>query len=287
MKDIPVRKIATAQKIENPQGRFSIRSVSDVLKEKDIVHDLHRHDFYFILAIDEGSGTHEIDFKKFEVKNHTVFILRPGQVHQLELSNPSSGYLIEFDATFYKPNETATVERLKKATKRNVCEIAPDQFAKLFYPLTAIFEEFTNRQEGYVDVIKASLDMFFIAYIRQSQGTNDASANSNSYMQERFDELTELLETRISELKAVSQYADLLNLSPYQLNAIAKSLVGKTVSDLINDQILLEAKRYLLATSSQVKDIAYHLGYEDVSYFIRFFKKHTELSPEAFRQKFK
>lgn len=287
MKNIPVRKIATAQKIEVPQGRFSIRAIGDVLNGKDIIHDLHRHDFYFILAVNNGEGVHEIDFTKFGVKDNSLFILRPGQVHQLELKHNSSGYLIEFDATFYKPNETAALERLKKATKHNVCEIVPDQFAKLFYLLTAIFDEFTNRQEGYIDMIKASLDMFFIAYIRQSQGTNDVSANSSPYMQERFDELTELLETRISELKTVSQYADLLNLSPYQLNTIAKSLVGKTVSELINDQILLEAKRYLLATSGQVKDIAYHLGYEDVSYFIRFFKKHTNMSPEVFRQKFK
>ncbi|MBK6938533.1 MAG: AraC family transcriptional regulator [Chitinophagaceae bacterium] len=85
----------------------------------------------------------------------------------------------------------------------------------------------------------------------------------------------------------MSEYASLLNLSPYQLNAIAKQSAGKTVSELINEQIILETKRYLLATSGQVKDIADHLGYEDVSYFIRFFKKQTGYSPEAFRKNFK
>ncbi len=76
----------------------------------------------------------------------------------------------------------------------------------------------------------------------------------------------------------------MMNLSAYQLNEITKVAVGKTPSELINEQIILEAKRYLLATPNQVKDIADHLGYEDVSYFIRFFKKHTGHSPEAFRQ---
>jgi AraC-like DNA-binding protein len=83
----------------------------------------------------------------------------------------------------------------------------------------------------------------------------------------------------------VSFYADLLNLSSYQLNAITKATLGKTCSELINEFIILEAKRTLLATSNQVNQIAYHLGYEDVSYFIRFFKKHTGYSPEAFRLK--
>jgi AraC-like DNA-binding protein len=76
----------------------------------------------------------------------------------------------------------------------------------------------------------------------------------------------------------------LLNLSSYQLNAIAKAAVGKNVSELINDQIILEARRNLLATSNQVKEIADQLGYEDVSYFIRFFRKQTGYSPEAFRK---
>ena len=57
----------------------------------------------------------------------------------------------------------------------------------------------------------------------------------------------------------------MLNLSTYQLNAITKTTLGKTCSDLINEYIILEAKRYLLATSNKVNQIAYHLGYEDVS----------------------
>ncbi|HRI26073.1 MAG TPA: AraC family transcriptional regulator, partial [Ferruginibacter sp.] len=102
----------------------------------------------------------------------------------------------------------------------------------------------------------------------------------------RFEELLRLLETNISSKKNVSDYTALLNLSAYQLNSITKASVGKTVSELINEQIILEAKRYLLATSNQVKDIADQLGYEDPSYFIRFFKKQTGSSPEAFRNNF-
>ena len=97
----------------------------------------------------------------------------------------------------------------------------------------------------------------------------------------------ELLRTNVTTHKQVSQYTDLLNLSTYQLNAITKATVDKPASELINEQIVLEAKRYLLATTDQVKDIADHLGYEDISYFIRFFKKHTGHSPEAFRKNFK
>jgi AraC-like DNA-binding protein len=158
---------------------------------------------------------------------------------------------------------------------------------KLYAALANVFHEFDQKQEGYTEAIKASLDLFFIEYIRQSRDPAKIVTPENSYSQERFEALMYLLEAKITKMKNASQYAELLNLSSYQLNAITKASVGKTVSDLINEQIVLEAKRYLLATTSQVKDIADHLGYEDVSYFIRFFKKHTGHPPEVFRKNFR
>jgi AraC-like DNA-binding protein len=87
----------------------------------------------------------------------------------------------------------------------------------------------------------------------------------------------------VSSKKQVSEYTEILNLSGYQLSSITKNILGKTPSELINEYIILESKRHLLATSDQVNQIAWHLGYEDPSYFIRFFRKHTGYSPDAFR----
>ena len=268
-------------------GRFSIRDVRQLLNGKDLMHDLHKHDFYFILALQEGRGIHEIDFVPYDLHPHSIFLLRPGQVHRLVLKANSTGFLMEFDPMFYQPGNAAEDQRWRKATSKNYCPMESGRFLKLRAILDSIFQEFTERQEGYTDAIKAYLDVFFLEYIRQSQDPKSIAKSESVYTQERFEELTRLLETNIGSMKTVSQYADLLSLSPYQLNAITKASVGKTVSILINEQIILEAKRYLLATSSQIKDVADHLGYEDVSYFIRFFKKHTGHSPEAFRKNFK
>lgn len=79
----------------------------------------------------------------------------------------------------------------------------------------------------------------------------------------------------------------MLSITPYQLNAITKALLHKTGSELINEHIILEAKRMLIGTANQVNQIANMLGYDDPSYFIRYFKKQTGLTPEAFRQNFK
>ena len=58
MKTIPVRQIAPPQREQSNAGRFSIRDVQQVLNGKDLVHDLHKHDFFFVLAMQKGNGIH-------------------------------------------------------------------------------------------------------------------------------------------------------------------------------------------------------------------------------------
>lgn len=194
---------------------------------------------------------------------------------------------MEFDSSFYQTTNTISEQRWKKAASKNYCKVEAARYRKLNNILTNIFDEFSVQSEGYIEAIRANLDLFFIEYARQSENPKKIVKPENGYTQERFEELLRLLETNIGRIKNVSQYAELLSLSPYQLNSITKASVAKTVSDLIDEQIILEAKRYLLATPNQIKEIANHLGYEDPSYFIRFFKKQTGLSPDAFRKNFK
>jgi len=287
VKKIPIRQLTPFRHELPPAEQFKIRRVEDIMGENDLQHDLHRHDFFFILALKKGEGKHEIDFTSYKVQDNCVFFLRPGQVHQLELRAGSNGYLVEFNTEFYHPKDKLSNQRLGKASSKNYCELEMNRFNRLEAILASMFQEFTAREEGFKDIIKSNLDIFFIEFIRQSPNPNAGATTANSYSQGRFEEFMELLDRNIAINKQVSQYTDMMSLSPYQLNEIIKSSVGKTTSELINEQIILEAKRYLLATTNQVKEIADQLGYEDPSYFIRFFKKHTGHSPEAYRHQFK
>ena len=283
MNKIPVRHIKDFFFEEG----LSIRDVSALVAERDLVHELHRHDFYFVLFIKNGKGEHEIDFIKYEVGDFSVFFIRPGQVHQLRLKKGATGYMLQFTPDFYTPNATPSNLVLRKVSSKNHCRLNTERFKKIELLLQTIYQEFTQKQDRYKEVIKATFDILFIELERQSPNPNKISNGVALYSQERLEELQDLLEKNIITKKQVSQYADMLHLTIYQLNAITKETLGKTCSQLINEHILLEAKRHLLATTNQVNQIAYDLGYEDTSYFIRFFRKHTGYSPEAFRQNFK
>lgn len=285
MKSIPVRKIRSSFMEEATPERFNIRRLGDVVGNKDLFHDLHRHNFFFILAVIDGNGTHDIDFSSYPVKSNSIFFIKPGQVHQLELKAGCSGYLLEFNTEFYHPTNKAAIQHLKKASNLNFCQFDKDGFHKLNQILDIIFSEYAEKQEAYQECVKANLDILMILLFRQSRNPVVPPTSKHLYAQDRLEEFFELLETHVTAHKQVSHYTCLMNLSSFQLNEITKSSVGKTSSELINDHIILEAKRHLLATPNLVKEIADQLGYEDVSYFIRFFKKHTGYSPEVYRIK--
>lgn len=285
MKSIPVRQISN--RIKNTASRFSIRSLDIVLNGKPLHDELHRHDYFFILLIKSGSGEHMVDFINYPVKDHSLFVLRPGQIHQLKLEKDCTGFLMQFDAGFYVPESTSARLRFRRAANKNCCSPEFTRFGKLYTVLEHIHLENTAKEEGFLDVIRANLEIFFVEAVRQGTNSGQKSTPELSYEQERFEAFQELLEEHASGHKSVIEYAEMLNLSVYQLNKITKITVGKTVSELIHEQLVLESKRTLLGTSNQVKDIAYSLGFEDVSYFIRFFKKSTGFSPEAFRNNFR
>jgi AraC-like DNA-binding protein len=282
MNNIPIREIKPSASEPKISQTFRIRDLAKILGGKDMSQDTHRHNFFFVLALKKGQGNHVIDFVPYKVGNNCIFIIRPGQVHQLELHAACTGFLVEFNMEFYHLNDRGTGHVLRKATTTSFCQLTDSAFDRLNNILQDIYQEYTDSREGYNEIIRAHLDIFFIEFLRNREQSNP-STKATSYEQERFDEFLGLVETNVSTKKQVSAYAEMLNISGYQLSAITKNVLGKTPSDIINEQIILEAKRYLLTTSDQVNQIAGHLGYEDASYFIRFFKKHTGHSPESFR----
>lgn len=283
MKDIPIRSILPLKTSE--LDSFRIFSISEILSGEDLNQELHRHDFYFILVLTKGIGIHEIDFNEYPITDNSISIMRPGQVHLFELKVGSEGYWLAFNKKFQLLSSVSNA-LLRKAASQNFYKLDAKRIDSLCTILQTVLEEYTHKQEGFEAIIKASLEIFLIRFLRYRQEYHGASVEKNQYQQEKLQEFLDLLETNISTNKQAAAYADMVNLSPFQLNSITKSLLGKTVTALIEDQILLEARRYLLGTDNQVAQIAFQLGYEDVSYFIRFFKKKMGVTPEVFRKNF-
>ncbi len=127
---IPIRHIKSAQKEPVFSENFSISDVGDLLAGNDMDQELHRHDFVHVLALENGTGNHQIDFSSYEICDHSLFFMRPGQVHQLILKAGSTGYLMEFKIDFYFPHDKASNQLLRKASNKNLYQLEANKFKK-------------------------------------------------------------------------------------------------------------------------------------------------------------
>ena len=249
----------------------------------------HRHDdFYEILFLTQGKGVHTIDFQNYVIKPYTIFFLSPGQIHELSLSDDVQGYIFLFTSSFYHFNKTEPYKLFELPFFYNLAQETPplclDNEAErqvfIEYFKKAIIEnqlKLTDNEE----VIRALLDLILIQSKRiYPVGMMDEHAYKGRILVKRFKQL---IEEKCQENLSVKQYADLLTITPNHLSETVKSVTGRTSTDLINDRMILEIKRLLTHTDMGVSEIAYHLNFADQSYFSKYFKKLTDVTPLSFR----
>ncbi|TDN97690.1 helix-turn-helix domain-containing protein [Sunxiuqinia elliptica] len=277
MQEITVRNIQISPYLNN----FQVIRFEDIYLDKNMEEGLHRHDFFFLMILEKANGKHHVDFTNIPVTSNTVTFLRPGQVHELILHKGSKGYLITFNSEYYYK------KILRRVSQQNIYKLDQVFFEQILNISRNIFEEFTTQEKGFENIIKANLDILFVLLSRDISKKIESKKFQNLEEQELLDKLLYLVEHQICNSKQVTDYARELHSTSYKLNNTTKNLLGKTCSQLINEQIILESKRLLLATSNQINEIAFKLGYEDPAYFIRFFKRHTSYTPKAYRQHFK
>lgn len=285
MKQIPVRTLQRNERQAHPSGELRIRTLRDVLAGKPLVEDVHRHAFTFILVVKRGSGVHVIDMVSHPITDHSVFVLRPGQVHQLTIDPSSTGYIVEFTPAYVRAHHHLGKDLFLRVSYTTTSTPRFVEFDRLCHAIRAMLTESEERRRGYEEAIDAHFTTFMIELARQSDASNIDHDDQSAYARDRFDELQELIDQHMTENKRTSAYAGMMNMSVYQLNALTRTMAGCTCAELITSHVVMEAKRQLLATTAQVKEIAYHVGFDDPSYFVRFFKKHVGTSPEAFRSR--
>lgn len=249
----------------------------------------HRHDdFYEILFLTQGEGIHTIDFQQYAIRPNTIFFLSPGQIHELALSEDVQGYIILFTSSFYHFNKTDPHKLFELPFFYNLSQETPPIYldnAECIQTLTNLFREAISENKQYLsdkdEAIRALLDLILIQCKRiYPLSQQDEKTNKGKIMVKRFKQL---IEEKCKENLSVKDYANLLAISPNYLSETVKSVTGRTSTDLINDRMILEIKRLLKHTDMGISEIAYSLNFADQSYFSKYFKKLTGLSPLEFR----
>ena len=248
----------------------------------------HRHDFFEVLFLLKGSGYHVIDGNKYEIKPPCVFFMSPGQAHKLELSNDIEGYIFIFTADFYllnrrNPNSLIEFPFFYTIHQDNPPLQLTSQPDVLF--LETLFRQSIAETElsgNYkMEMLRSILDLILTTCTaRYHENEHLNQKGKGQILVKQFFHLLE--ENHIQNLP-ISRYAEMIGVTPNHLTQTLKMLTGKTSSQMIKAKQLLEIKRLLVHTNLSVSEIAGQLNFDDQSYFTKFFKRETGITPLQFR----
>lgn len=258
-------------------------------RHKDIAHP-HSHDFYLAMLFTKGTGIHEIDFTSYEVKPGALFFLNPGQTHHWELSQDTEGYIFFHSQEFYDLHYThSRISRFPFFFSMHQSPaLYPD--AAALKKITPLFRQILDEYTGGAILKKEALttltDLTYIEATRiYPEFDAEAHITQNNYYN-RFREFEALIEDNYREMKSPSVYASMMAITSRHLNRITQSVVGKPAIDVIQDRILLEAKKLLVLQRKNFSEISINLGYVDYAYFSRLFKSKTGETPSSFLNRY-
>jgi len=282
--------LLTMKKIENLDightkhglNKKFIVKISDVLNDIRLETDFpHRHNFYMICLIIKGSGIHVIDFEKIDIKTNRLFFLKPEQVHFWKVRPKSELAVVQFSEDFL--TEMFNVINIPAINTffESYIDLQPENALLFFEIIKKIEYENTQNKLNSTKIIQANIFILLSEIERLKKTDLIQRTKSNKYT--ILDSFKSLLNKNHKELTSVKEYANLLNITPNYLNIVVKETTGLTANELIQKRIILEAKRLLINNRSDIAQIAFGLGFKDASYFARFFKRSTGLSPTQFR----
>lgn len=267
---------------------FEVHSLDWMEKNRWQQQDVpRRNNFFMIVWIKKASGFHLIDLGRYELSDNTVYCLTPGQIHLLKTDPGAEGYVLSFTNEFLNLHEnnfdllfkTGLFYTFSHTPAIRLCEELEDELEEL---LLKMKKEFDNYFLLRGEILRGLLKIFLIYLSRESENTTKNTVHTRN--QELTKRFLNLLEKHYTTRKMVTDYAQALAVTPNYLNEIIKKVSGFPASYHIQQRIILEAKRQAAYVETSMKEIAYQLGFNDITHFSRFFKNVSGVSFSDFKK---
>lgn len=238
---------------------------------------VHRHNFHEILFFTEAEedDVQSIDFIEHHLQPNQLYLLRQGQVHKMQLHR-QQGYLFAISPKYFDRMDLR-MEGSIGYDFPSVISLNKEDIQPVRQLAALIFDEFYEKKRK--EILDAYMHAFFTLLMFSYAGRGQAEE-----MDIRVKRFLASVEKYFTTERSSGFYARQASLSCKRLNELIKQAFGKTVIEVIHERLLLEAKRLICYEELSFKEIAFKLGFKDASYFTRFFRGQSGMTPEQFRQ---
>lgn len=252
---------------------------------------LQRFNYFSMILILEGDGIIRSDASEYALKKDQLLCFTPYQPFLIQSDSVLRGVAVHFHSDFF-----CIVKHQKEVSCNGVL------FNNIYQPpivsleekdrlqLLSIIEDMKNELNdsnvAQNELIVSYLKIFLIqaTRIKLSLAENESPVSDDKQEPFLLQNLKDAIERYFKEKRSASDYASILNINSRSLATLSKKYFDKTITDLISERIIIEAKRELYLTSKSIREIAFELGFSDEFYFSRFFKNSTDISPSLYRE---
>ncbi|MCI9845563.1 helix-turn-helix domain-containing protein [Flavobacterium pectinovorum] len=267
------------------ESHFWMDDTANLLQRFPLLEYPHRQDFFMLLFIDDAEGEISIDSQKIRLDSAKVIFIKPRFISSININRKAVGKIICFTEDFFSlryNNNILDQFSFLHDTSKLFVRLSEEEKNKWVYLLEIFYSEFSLYSSGSVKVLRSYLNILLFDLQRLYDPVG--LVVNNTPKQQKIKEFEKLIDKDFRLKKMPAAYADLLNVTPNYLNKICKEVTNYTAGDLIRKRIVIEAQRLIHFTNYSINEIADQLGFENASYFITFFKRQTNKTPEQFRR---
>lgn len=270
---------------------FEIAELGQLYHEfPEILTTSFRTGFYHIIWFKKGRPDFLVDFKPITITPDTLLFLSKDTVQRFGKDSHFEAKAILFtDSFFCKTEHDARFLRSSFlfSDLLSVTQINLQENASVFTGLFRLMEtEVAHTKDVSQDgILKNLLHSFLLLSERERRKQDFAEIKKGADL-DHVLLFKDLLDANYHTLKKVSEYAEIISVTDKQLNHATSKILDRSPKQMINDRVMLEAKRLLAHTHKSVKEIGFKLGFLEPTNFTKYFRKHSELSPVEFRERY-
>ena len=244
-----------------------------------------------ILICRKGKATVNINYKEWHLHEGAVITVFPNDVVELKVKSEASLFdveMLKYNASLLREASLQLEQTVYSSLREDRCRQDTPVVTNIIDSMFALLKVYFNQSECTCisQLVLLQLKAFFVGFHEylQRNPQNRPDDEVKAYrVRELFNRFMMLMERDYKLSRDVNYYADLMHITSKYLTNIVRQVAGHTPKTIIDQYVILQLKMQLQRSSQSIKEIAWEYHFTDVSFFCRYFKKHTGLTPQQMR----